>query len=218
MRIHVVNPNSTARMTETIARAAREAAGPGTEILATTNAAGPSSIEGPVDGARAAPGLLDLVTAAEADAHVVACFDDTGLDAARALTRRPVVGIGEAACLLATQLAHRFVVVTAAPVSVPVIEGNLARTGLAARCAGVRAAGVAVLDIAGHGAPDDPVASAVRQAARDVPGAAIVLGCAGMAALARDLSAELDRPVVDGVAAGVTLAEGLARLGLGTAP
>ncbi len=217
MRIHVANPNSTAWMTETIARSAREAAGPGTEIRATTNASGPASIEGPVDGARAVPGLLDLVLAAEAEAHVVACFDDTGLEAARMLTRRPVVGIGEAACLVATQLAHRFVVVTAVPVSVPVIEGNLARTGLAARCAGVRSAGVAVLDIASHGSGDDPVAAAVRRAAREVPGAAIVLGCAGMAALARHLSAELDRPVVDGVAAGVTLAEGLARTGLGTA-
>ena len=213
MRIHIANPNATGRMTDTIARAARAASGPDVEIVATTNATGPLSIEGPVDGARAVPGLLDLIAGTEVDAHVIACFDDTGLDAARLLTSRPVIGIGEAACLHATQLAHRFVVVTAAQVSVPVIVDNLVRSGLMARCAEVRAAGVAVLDIDGHDAGDDPVATAIRKAAADYPGAALVLGCAGMAELARDLSAELGRPVIDGVAAGVSLAVGLVRCG-----
>lgn len=148
MRIHVANPNATRRMTETIARAPRAVAGPDVEIVATTNITGPDSIEGPVDGARAAPGLLDLIAETHADAHVIACFDDTGLDAARALTHRPVV-------------------VTSAPISVPVIEGNLIRTGLMARCAEVWAAGVAVLEIGGHGAGDDPVAAAIRSIGLD---------------------------------------------------
>jgi len=43
-----------------------------------------------------------------------------------------------------------------------------------------------------------------------------VLGCAGMADLAAELSATHGLPVVDGVAAAVTLAESLARLGLKT--
>ncbi len=213
MRLHVVNPNATERMTETIAVAARAVAGPDVEIAVSTNRAGPASIEGPVDGARAVPGLLDLIATTEADAHVIACFDDTGLEAARVLTRRPVVGIGEAACIHATQLAHRFVVVTSAPISVPVIEDNFVRTGLMGRCAEVRAAGVAVLAIGQHDANDDPVARAIRQAAADHPGAALVLGCAGMADLARALSAELGRPVIDGVAAAIGLATGLVRSG-----
>ena len=213
MRIHVANPNSSAGMTGTIAEAARGAAAPGTEIVASTSRTGPASIEGPLDGAMAAPGLLaEIERASDADAHVIACFDDTGLDAARMIAAAPVVGIGEAACLLATQLAHRFVVVTAAAASVPVLEGNLRRLGLGARCAGVIAAGVPVLEI--ETARGDPVARAARAAAAAHPGAAIVLGCAGMAALARGLSAELGRPVVDGVGAAVVLAEGLARLRL----
>lgn len=44
----------------------------------------------------------------------------------------------------------------------------------------------------------------------------IVLGCAGMADLAAELSATHGLPVVDGVAAAVTLAESLVRLGLTT--
>ena len=43
-----------------------------------------------------------------------------------------------------------------------------------------------------------------------------MLGCAGMADLAADLSARHALPVVDGVAAAVVLIEALARLGLRT--
>lgn len=211
MRLHVANPNTSAGMTATIAEAARRAAAPGTEITASTSQSGPASIEGPLDGAMAAPGLLaEIERASSADAHVIACFDDTGLDAARGLVRVPVVGIGEAACLLAMQLAERFVIVTAAPVSVPVLEGNLRRNGLGARCAGVLAAGVAVLDVEGE---PGTVERAARDAAARFPDAAVVLGCAGMADLAGRLSGELDRPVVDGVGAAVILAEGIVRLG-----
>ena len=55
------------------------------------------TIEGYYDEAFAVPGTLQRITAAEmdgADAPVIACFDDTGLDASRALARPPVIGIG----------------------------------------------------------------------------------------------------------------------------
>ncbi len=213
VRLNLVNPNSTAAMTEKIAAAARRAAMPDTEIIARTSSSGPPSIEGYHDGAMALPGLLAEIERGEGDgasAHIIACFDDTGLDAARSAAACPVVGIGEAACLLATQLAERFVVVTAAAVSVPVLEGNLRRNGLDARCAAVKAAGLGVLDIEDQA--EGAVAGAMRRAAEEFPDAAIVLGCAGMASLAARLAEELDRPVIDGVAAAIVLAEGLVRL------
>ena len=43
-----------------------------------------------------------------------------------------------------------------------------------------------------------------------------MLGCAGMADLAASLSAEFGVPVIDGVAAAVVMAEGLAAIGLRT--
>ena len=45
---------------------------------------------------------------------------------------------------------------------------------------------------------------------------AIVLGCAGMTDLARDLGQKAGVPVLDGVACAVSLAESLVRLGLKT--
>ena len=47
-----------------------------------------------------------------AEAHIIACFDDTGLDAARAAAKAPVIGIGEAGFHIASLIAARFAVVT----------------------------------------------------------------------------------------------------------
>ena len=220
MRIHVVNPNATASMTEKIAAAARAASSPGTEIVAAGVRSAPVSIEGYYDGALSVPGLLEAIAAAEragAEAHVIACFDDTGLDAARSLAAAPVVGIGEAACHVASLIAGRFTVVTTLSRSIPVLEQNLVRSGLASRCARVRAAEVPVLAL------EDPksgararIAAAVAAAVVEDRAEAIVLGCAGMADLARSLAAEFDLPVVEGVSAAVRLAEALAGLGLAT--
>lgn len=58
MRVLVVNPNTTASMTETIAGAARAAAASGISIEAVTSTMGPASIGGYYDEALAAPGLL----------------------------------------------------------------------------------------------------------------------------------------------------------------
>ena len=91
------------------------------------------------------------------------------------------------------------------------------RYGLASRCARVRAAEVAVLDLEKDGSDArDRIEAEIEAAKREERAEAIVLGCAGMADLAADLSARHALPVVDGVAAAVVLIEALARLGLRT--
>src|SRR5258707_537111 len=125
MRILVVNPNTTASMTEKIAASARAVASAGTVIEAVTSAIGPESIEGYYDEAFAVPGLVQAIMAGEkdgVDGAVIACFDDTGLDAARSAVAIPVVGICEAALQVATLLAHRCAIVTTLPRSIPPIE------------------------------------------------------------------------------------------------
>jgi allantoin racemase len=219
VRIRVVNPNTTAAMTATIERAAKEAAAAGTEIDAATSSTGPVSIEGYYDEALCLPGLLMEIRkgeAAGADAHIVACFDDTGLDAARQIATAPVIGIGEAAYHAATLIAHKFTVVTTLSRSIPALEHNLLKYGFERRSR-VRAAEVPVLAL------EDETSDARRRIDAEIAHAlaedraeAIVLGCAGMAKLARELSAKHGCPVIDGVGAAVKLAEMLVSLGLKT--
>ena len=218
MRLLIINPNSTASMTEKVANAARRCASVGTEIIAVTSAHGPASIEGYYDEALSLAGLLHAIRQnPEHDAVVIACFDDTGLDAARCLTDKPVVGIGEAGYRMAAMLSNRFSVVTTLARSVPALEHNLFRYGMNRQCAKVRASDVAVLDL------EDPSSGAIDKIKHEISLAisvdhaeAIVLGCAGMTELAASMQSHFQLPVLDGVACAVALCESMTRLGLKT--
>jgi allantoin racemase len=215
MHILVINPNSTASMTQKIAAAARAAAGPFTRITAINPLEGPAAIQGPADGEAALPGLFDLFerslkTDPSIRAVIIACFDDTGVWELKASSGVPVIGIGEAAYHVAAVAAQRFSVVTTLPVSVPVLEENLQRTGLASRCARVRASDVPVLEL------ENPESDARHKVEAEIETAlrldgvgAIALGCAGMADLAADLTAQFKVPVIDGVASAVRLTEAI---------
>ena len=215
MRLVVINPNSTTAMTQKITTAARAAA-PGATVEGRTCHGAPPAIQGPADDQLAIPYVLaeiDRAVAAGADACIIACFDDTGLAEARARAVIPVLGIGEAAFHAAMMLGARYSVVTTLSISVPVIEANIRRYGLASHCLKVRASEVPVLDLerAGSGAREKVSAEIAAAVAQD--GAqAVVLGCAGMADLAASLSHEHGVPVIDGVAAACGFAQTLVRL------
>jgi allantoin racemase len=220
MRLHIVNPNTTAAMTAKIAAAARAVALPDTVIDARQPSMGPVSIEGFYDEAFAVPGMLGCIRDADRDgagAHIIACFDDTGLDAARAIARAPVIGIGEAAFHLASLIAARFSVVTTLGVSVVPIEHNLRKYGLSERCARVRAAEVPVLALEERNADAiTKISNEITASITDDRAEAIVLGCAGMADLAVRLTEQHGLPVIDGVTSAVKLAEACSVLGLKT--
>lgn len=220
MKIAVINPNTTASMTATIADAARRVAHAGTELVAITSSMGPVSIEGYYDEVFAVPGLLVEIAKAEregADAIVIACFDDTGLDAARALAGIPVIGICEAALSATSFIAQRFSVVTTMERSRLPVEHLVHRYGMGSRCK-VRAADVPVLSLEDPNSnARDRLRSEISAALKDDRAEAIVLGCAGMADLTAALRQEFGVPVIDGVAAAVKQAESLIAQGLSTA-
>ncbi len=218
MRLLVVNPNTTASMTEKIRQSAAAAAAPGTEITATNPETGPTSIEGHYDEAMCLPGLLREVRKGEAAGYhacVVACFDDPGIGACREIMAGPVLGICEAAMHAAAMVATGFSVVTTLPRSVPIIEELALRYGMERRCRSVRAAGIPVLALeeAGDNARRQVREEVLRAVAED-RAEAVVLGCAGMADLTAWLTAETGVPVIDGVVAGVKFAEALVGAGI----
>lgn len=212
MRILVINPNSTAEMTERIGSEARLAARPSTEVVAVNPAGSPPAIQGRTDGEAALPHLYacfdETTKDGDFDAVIIACFDDTGLWTLKQKSRCPVVGIGEAAYFAAMLLAQRFSVVTTLPVSIPVLEDNLRDYGFWSRVAKVRAANIPVLDLeASKAGPRDQIAAEIEVALAEDQCDAVVLGCAGMADIAEDLQASFSVSIIDGVKAAVGLCE-----------
>lgn len=220
MRLLVINPNTSNTMTQAIAQTAQTAASEGTRIVAVQPSFGPRSIEGHYDEVFAAAGVAEQVRLARSgavDGVIVACFGDPGVDAAREACGVPVLGTAEAAFHAASFVATGFSVVTTLTRTCVIAERLLQRYGFERRCRGVHGTDIPVLALEAGG--EDTV-SQIEACARDAlardRSGAIVLGCAGMASLARTLQQRLGVPVIDGVAAAVRIAEALAGLGLMT--
>jgi len=221
MRIKLINPNTTQRMTDSMARCAREVAAPGTEIVAVSPTMGPASIEGYYDEAVASLGLLAEVEAGERqgfDGYVIACFGDPALYAARELARGPVIGIAEAAMHAASVIAPGFSVVTTLRRTCGMAWHLAERYGMTRFCKNVRATDVAVLELDQPGsAARQTIIDECRRALDEDGSDAIVLGCAGMAEFCREVEDAIGAPVVEGVTAAVKWTEALVALKLNTA-
>lgn len=220
MHINLINPNTCIGMTEKIALSAQAIALDNTQITASSPEHGPESIESAFDEVIASAALLDVVREGEeqhVDAHIIACFGDPALDAAREIATVPVIGIAGAAFQLASLVAHRFAIVTTMTRTIPASEHLLQRYGYQHLCSGIRATDIAVLELEEISADIYLALKSECEKAIQIDGAeAIVLGCAGMSDLAIQLSEELQVPVIDGVSAAVKLAESLYQLGLKT--
>lgn len=197
---------------------------PGTEICQVYVTRGPASIESEFDAALAAPWVVAKAVEAEsagADALVIDCMDDPGLEAAREAVSIPVLGPSQTTMHLAGLLGHRFTIVTTQARSVPGFENRAAWYGVGDRLASVRWVDIPVLDL---GKDDNGLAARLAQeseAAITRDGAhVIILGCTGMLGLAAGLARELadrghpDVPVLDPVPVTIRAAEALIDLGL----
>lgn len=219
MRILVVNVNTTVSMTDGIVSAARAAAAPGTEIIGLTPTFGADSCEGNVESYLAALGVLDCVLKYHEpfDAVVQAGFGEHGREGLQEALGVPVVDITEAAAIAAGLLGHKFGIVTSLDRTVPLIEDRLLLAGLDRRCAAVVASGLSVLELEqDHARTVAAIVAKAREIVEQRGAEVICLGCGGMAGLNEAVAAATGAPVVDGVAAAVTLAEGLVRMGLKT--
>ena len=220
MKIKVINPNTTASMTQKIETAAKAIASPGTEIIACNPTMGPVSIEGHYDEALSVVGLLEEVRQGEAtgvDGYVIACFGDPGLLAARELARGPVLGIAEAAMHAASFVATGFSIVTTLNRTRVIARQLVENYGMSRFCRNIRAIDLPVLELEIEGSPARKAIIQECQSALTEDGCgAIVLGCGGMADLPAEISCKIGIPVIDGVTAAVKFVEALVSLGLST--
>jgi allantoin racemase len=219
VKIVVVNPNTSASMTDAIAGSAVRAASAGTQIMAVRPRYGAAAIDSAMESYLAAVAVMDRVLEITEpyDAVVLAGFGDHGRDGLAELLDVPVFDIAECAAIIAQLLGRTYSVVTTLQRSVAAIEDRLRLAGLAQRCASVRVCGL------GTAAADADLSAAfaailaeATRAVEDDHAEVICLGCGGLAGLEEAIADRLGVPVVDGVAAAVRLAEAVVGLGLST--
>ena len=184
--VHVITPIVTDGF-----RAAALPAPDGCKVTNAQISQGPASIESAVDEVLAAPGVVDAAIRAEADgaqAVVIDCMLDPGLDAAREAVSIPVIGCGEAAMQAAS---GRFAIVTVLQRQERAFADLARKYGFAEKMSGTIGIGMPVLALETD--RDDAVAATIigsRKAVAD--GAqAIIFGCTGMLGFADEVRAAL---------------------------
>ena len=217
-KICIINPNTTKAMTHKIDLTAKNFANVDTEIISVEPNIGPESIEGYYDEAFCIPGLIEEINNnINADGYIIACFDDTGLDAVRSITDKPVIGIGEAAYHVASFVSGNFSVITTLSRSINPLKHNLKKYGLFEKCVSISAIEVPVLDLEEISNDNlDKLNKGIEKTILEDNSEAIILGCAGMSNLAKDLELNHGLPVIEGVSSAVILTEGLINLQIKT--
>jgi allantoin racemase len=208
--ILVINPNSNPAVTAAMDAALaplRFAGGP--TVRCATLAEGPFGIESQKDVEQVVLPLRRTIEADNAaDAFVIACYSDPGLQVCREGTDRPVFGIAECAVATALTRGDRFGVIAIAARSVRRHMRYLRQMGVAERLAGERPLEMSVAETA---AGEHTLARmiAVGRELVDRDGAEVlIMGCAGMARHRRPLEQALGVPVIDPTQAAVAMAIG----------
>ena len=215
MKILLLNPNTTAEVTDLLHAAGSRVASPGTELVPMTAKRGVPYIatraEAQIGGAIA----LEMLAEAGPgfDAAVIAAFGDPGLFGARELFSFPVVGLAEAAMLTACMLGQRFSIVTFSPTLAPWYDECVVMHGLETRCTGIRALDESFQSISDVQAEKEEALVRLANLAveRDYADVVILSG-APLAGLADKVKDRIPVPVIDPVAAAVRQAETLAVL------
>jgi allantoin racemase len=209
-RILLLNPNTSANVTDLMAKVARIAAAPDTEIVAVSAPRGMPYIATRAEAAIGAAIVLEMLAEREGsfDAAIIAAFGDPGLGGARELMVKPVVGLAEASMLSACMLGRRFSIVSFSRTLGPWFRECVEAHGLLGRLASIRLLDSPFASIGDVGEEkEDLLVDLARRAVEEDEADVIVLAGAPLAGLAERVKSRIDVPVIEGVAAAVKQAE-----------
>ncbi len=206
MRILVINPNTSADITARMVALAQAMAPAGVLFSGATGRFGARYIASRAAAAIAAHATLDVYAehGEGADAVLLGCFGDPGLDGLREIAPVPVVGMADAACLAACLHGRRFSIVTGGERWGPMLEEFCAARGLRDRLASVRTVAPTGAEIAADPAGAQRLlAGTCAAAAREDGAEAVILAGAGLAGLAGTIAADVPVPVLCSFTEGV---------------
>lgn len=223
MKLLVINPNISDDVTALIESEARRSAAANTELVVRTAGSGVEYIETRFESLIAAGAVAEIIAeysagagaadgpAAEhttVDGIVVAAFGDPGMPALKEFADVPVIGITEAALCAAALQGHRFSIIAISDRIRPWYLDCVERFGLTGRLASIRSINEALSAI-GSVQQDfkETLLALSRQAVAEDGADVVILAGAPLAGLARELRGQIPVPVVDGISAGIRVAE-----------
>ncbi len=219
MKLLVINPNISDDVTALIESEALRSAAPGTELVVRMAGHGVEYIETRFESLIAAGAVAEVIAghtrpgSDPVDGVVVAAFGDPGMPALKELTDVPVIGITEAALCAAALQGHRFSIIAISDRIRPWYLECVERFGLGGRLASIRSINESLNGI-GSVQQDfkETLLALSRQAVTEDGADVVILAGAPLAGLARELRGQIPVPVVDGISAGIRMAEAVVGL------
>jgi len=211
LKILCLNPNSSQEVTVGIENICKNYALPTTEIEVKCIEEAPPGIESYHDAAVSVQYLLGKFEKwkEEYDGFVIACHSDIGVDLLRELTDKPVIGIGEASMLFALPLGHKFSILSLKRKKIPQKEDLVKKYGFENRCASIRVTGLGV--IANYQEKKEKLIQEGEKAVKEDRAEVLILGCAGMAGLDKEIEKIVGVPTIDGIVSALMIIESLIR-------
>jgi Asp/Glu/hydantoin racemase len=215
MKILVANPNTSTGVTDRLVASGKLVASPSTELIAMTAPRGVPYIATRAEAAIGGAVILEMLAERRGacDAAICAAFGDPALGGARELFDFPVVGMAEAAMLVACTLGRSFSIVSFSKSLEPWFAEIVAWHGMTGRCAAIRMLDETFKSI--DEVQEEKEAKLVELAKRSVTqdqADVVILAGAPLAGLANKIRDKVPVPLVDGIQAAVVMAEGLVRM------
>ncbi|MGC8701221.1 MAG: aspartate/glutamate racemase family protein [Thermoplasmata archaeon] len=191
------------------------------EILEKTNGSfdldisflekGSTSIEDAYDEAINTPFILEKIRDLENnyDAIVIDCFGDPGLDAAREITKVPVIGVNEASTHLASQISSKFSIINILPETENLIYKILKKNGLSENLASIITINIPVLSLEENlNVTAESIKKGIEKAIREDGAESIVFGCTGMTSVLNNVVEKLkfqkmEIPIIEPLSTGI---------------
>ena len=216
--ILILNPVSTDMWNELTYSYCKEIVSPEVDIAVRNLPKGPKAIEYDYDREIAAPYVIEEVIKANRegfDAIVINCFDDPGLDAAKEISDKLVLGIGETSITAALLLGHRIAVLSPGKQSIPIYHRKAMSLGIESRVVHIAGIDIGVLDIRKNiNKVKEILLREIEDSVKQHGSEVVVLGCGGFIGLAGELSTKTGVPVIDPTVTTVKIAESLIKLRL----
>ncbi len=217
MKILVISPVVSQELLKDDKEYFQGLADPATEVVVASIEKGPASIETFHDAVYAGPEILRIVRERHDAVHaiMVNCFADPGVDAAREITDKVVLGPAETAMSVALHLGATFSVISILPNTTPWVRWQARKLGVESRLASAIGIDIPVLEIDESAeATVNEILKAAELAIKRDGAEVIVLGCTGMVSVAQTVRERLSVPVVEPAATTLKMAELLVKLGL----
>ena len=212
--ICIINPYKTDLLTDKIEATAFKTVSSQNKILMDKQAIEDSLFDGYYDESVNVTNLIkEIENNQTSDAFIITCFEDPGINIARSIKSKLILGLGEASFYIANIIGKNFSIITPISRSNEAIKNNLIKYGLNDKCVSLNSIEVPVLDLETMSKSNLlKLKNEIKRTMLEDKAEAIILCSPGIMRLTQELEKEFQIPIIEGVSAAVAMIEMLLKL------